>query len=79
MFNLPKEKFYRAFDTETNSFYTTSKGKTFFSSVGHIKSSIRQRYGTYKFSYTYLPDDFIQNRFKLIEYTCDNVVVKEFD
>ena len=66
---FPDETFYRLFDRETKTFYTTKEGKTFFTSLGHIKSSLKQRYGKYSFAGYKLPEDFNYNKYLVVRYT----------
>jgi hypothetical protein len=65
MFN----KVYRLFDRKTEQFYETKKGKSIFTSVGHIKSSLLQRYGYYKCGVGYvLPESFDKDRYYIYTY-----------
>lgn len=73
---FPDETFYRLFDRETKQFYSTNEGKTFFSSLGHIKSSLKQRYGKYSFAGYKLPSDFNHNKYLIVTYSATSHTVE---
>lgn len=67
-YTFPHTAFFRLWNTKTKQFYITRKGKTYFSSIGHIKSSLKQRYGSYNFS-GYSFNNFNFSEWKIIEYS----------